>query len=885
MRSSRNDHPPGTALLRVVAHLVPSSRRDDWLAEWRAELLHAWSRDHSTTGSIALRLRCLGAIADAVWLWRRYGRLSPGGPHMITHDLRFATRSLLRKPAFTSIVVGTLAVCIGATTSVFSIVESVLLNGLAYQRLDRLVAVWQNNPKEKTDAYPVSVGDYFDLRQRNHSFSRLAGFFPLWDAMYGTPDGVERVDVGAVSANFLATLGVAPRLGRGFIEGEDRPGAPGTVVLTHSFWIRAFQGDPAVIGRSVTLDDRPYTVIGVMDEGFTFPENRVDVLMPLAVLGTYFDRREVHMLSVVGRLRDGVTIDVARREMVALAEQFAREHPKEDAGLGATVRPLADDLLGTVRRPILVLFGAVCAVLLIGCANVTNLLLARAWSRRQELAVRSAMGAQPGAIARHLLVESGVVALLSSALGVGLAFATTRAMSGMLPASISRIGHVQINGPVLGFTLAVSIIVTLVCGAAPALDGARTSVRRATGERLSHGRGARRLYRALVVGELSLALVLTVSAGLLINSFVRLAGTDTGFRRDHLLRAKISLPEQSYSRARARNQFYKDLLDQIRALPGIRSAGIINRFPLRDGNITTSVIVDGQPRPAPGKAPSADLRHAGHDYFKTMGIPFAAGRDFNVSDGDSTAIPAVIVNQTAAKTILGTSNPVGRRISLGAYGGPLITIVGVVGDVHDASLRATPRPQIFLAAEQTAPSVASVAVDYDGAAAPVVAAIRRIARSLDRTVPLFDVQTIDQVVDKASVEDRFTMLLLSGFSALALMLAALGTYGVMGFGVSERTREIGVRMALGARTQDVLAMILREGMILFGIAIPIALGGVWATTRTLRALLFGVGATDPTTVSLAMLTLAIATSVACYVPARRAARVDPTTAIRGVDAL
>ncbi|MGH7617852.1 MAG: ABC transporter permease, partial [Gemmatimonadaceae bacterium] len=435
--------PPGAMLLRLVSRLVPSAHRDDWLAEWLAEA------EHSANTTFRTRLRCAGAVADALWLLRRHGRSTTRGSSMLSSDLRFAVRSLLRKPAFTVIVVSTLALCIGATTAVFSIVESVLINGLSYQRLDQLAAVWSNNPKDKTDRYPVSVGDYFDWRDRSHSFSQLAGFFPLWNTLYGAVDGVERINVGAVSANFLPTLGVAPRLGRGFVEGEDKPGAPGTVILTYGFWSRELQSDSSIVGKSITLDARPYTVIGVMDQRFAFPQSRVDVLMPLSVLGQYLNRRGVHMLSVIGRLRPGMTIDAARREMEPIAAQLQQEHPNEDAGLGITVKPLTDDLLGDVRRPILVLFGAVCAVLLIGCANVTNLLFGRAWGRRQEIAVRVAMGARPGAVVQQLLVESGVIAVASAGLGVAIALAATRSLSTLLPVSITQIGHVGIDGTVL----------------------------------------------------------------------------------------------------------------------------------------------------------------------------------------------------------------------------------------------------------------------------------------------------------------------------------------------------------------------------------------------------------------------------------------------------
>lgn len=883
-------NPPGSTLVRLAARLLPASRRDEWIAEWIAELEWTWRGDpnagQSVGDALRLRLRCLGAMSDALSLRRRLHRDESARSNTLAGDVRFAVRSLRRTPVFTAIVVSTLALCIGATTSVFSIVESSLLNGPGYRNLDQLVAVSSDNPKENNNHYQVSVGDYYDWRARSHAFARLAAFFPTWNTLYSAPDGVERLDVGAVSANLLGTLGTSPSLGRDFAEGEDRPGAPGTVILSHEFWSRELQADPRVLGKSLTFDGKPYVVIGVMDTRFVFPESKVDILLPLSVLGTYLDRREVHLLSVVGRLRDGMSIDAARREMTPIAAQLRQEHAKEDGGLGVAVRPLGDDLLGEVRRPILVLFGAVCAVLFIGCANVTNLMFGRAWGRRQELAVRTAMGAQPAAIVQQLLVESAVIALGAAVLGVGLAIAATHTLSTLLPVSITHFGPVAIDGPVLGFTLAVSVAVTLVCGTAPAIGAARKTMRRtlADSTRASHGRGARRVYRALVVGELVLALVLTVGAGLLINSFARLSGVNAGFRRDHVARLKVALPSVAYAAPSARFRYYQNLLEQIRALPGVRDAGFINRFPLHDGNVTTAIVVDGDPAPPPGTGPSADYRIASVGYFGAMGIPLRAGRDFAATDNtDSTSRAVAIVNETAARTILHSPSPVGRRVGLGGSSRPLFTIIGVVGDVHDPSLRAAPRPQIFLTVQQAPQSGGNLVVHYTGAAGPIVTEVRRIVRSIDNSVPLFDVQTVDDVLDQANVGDRFTMLVLSGFSLLALLLAALGTYSVMASGVAERTREIGVRIALGARAQDVLAMVLGEGAVLFAIALPIALAGVWAATRALQSLLFGVAPTDPGTIALAALALAAATAVACYLPARRAASVDPTTAIRGGD--
>lgn len=874
---------PGTALIRALSSLVPASRRDEWAAEWLAELTHAWHGGNAPRWT--LRRRAIGAALDALWLRRHHGAFARGSS-MFSHDVRFAARSLLRRPGFSAVVVVTLALCIGASTAVFSIVESVLLRGLQYRDLDRLVAVWSSNPKENRDRYDVSVGDYFDWRDRSRSFEQLAGFFSSWNATYTAPDVAERLDVGAVSANFLRTLGVRPMLGRDFVDGEDRRDAVPVVLLSHDFWSRQFHEDPSVLGKTIALDGSPYTVIGVMDGDFTFPQARVDVIAPLAILGSYIDRRQVHLLSVIGRLAPGVAVEQARRDMVPIADQLRTEHPLENAGLGVTVNPLAADLLGDVRRPITVLFCAVCAVLLIGCANVANLMLVRATGRRQELGVRAAMGAEPRAIARQLLTESALIAGISGMLGIAIAFVATRVLATMLPASIAKIGVVRVDGAVLAFTLGVCVLVALLCGVGPALRGARSTVSQALNDAArgsSRGRAARRVHGALVVVEMALATVLVVSAGLLVNSFARLTRTQSGFRPDHIVRMRLALPAAAYPRDAKRDQFYQALFGRVRALPGVVAAGSITRFPLHDaGNITTQVIVEGATAPADKQYPASDLRQASPGYFSAMGIPLLAGRDFSDTDlPDSTSRTVAILNRTAALTFFHTTEAVGKRFRLSDTSSPLVSVVGVVGDVHDASLKEAAHPQLFLSTRQTLPSSVSLAIRYRGSPDAVVAGVRRIVAELDSTLPVYDVQTIEDVLERASVGDRFITSLLSSFALLALVLAALGTYGVIAYGVAERTREIGVRMALGARAGEVLAMILREGVALFAIALAIAAAASWWATRALSGLLYGVSATDPATLAAAVAAMALATGLACYLPARRASRVDPTIAMRG----
>jgi len=825
----------------------------------------------------------MGALIDALWLARHHGSWALDSTRF-AHDVRFAARSLARRPAFSVIVVLTLALCIGATSSVFSVVESVLLRGLAYRDLDRLVAVWSNNTKESKDRYDVSVGDYFDWRDRAHSFEQLAGFFPTWNAAYTAPDVAERISVGAASANILRTLGVQPQLGRDFAAGEDKRGAARVVILSHAMWTRFFQRDSAAIGKSILLDGQSYTVIGVMDPSFTFPRNRVDVIVPLPILGSYIERRGVHLLSVIGRLRPGVTIESAHREMESIAAQLRIEHPGEDAGLASTVLPLADDLLGNVRRPILVLFAAVCAVLLIGCANVANLMLSRVMSRQQELSVRTAMGAPPGTIARQLLTESALIAVVAGILGVGIALVATRVAATVLPESMTQIGSVHLDARVLTFTVGVCVVVALLCGAAPAIRGARRATHLALPDAArgaSRGRAARRVHSTLVVTELALAMILVVSAGLLINSFSRLTATDPGFRTHGLLRMKLELPDAAYRRGKQSDQFFETLLREIGALPGVRSVARVSRFPLHDGHLTSAILVDGMTYTDKDRLPEIEYRMASARYFETMGIPVIAGRPFDPMDtADSTAQLVTIINRTAAVKFFGTPNAVGKRLRFGGPERPPFTVVGVVGDVRQISLREPAAPEVFISTRQGLATAGSIVVAYEGAPGPIVASVRRIVTSLDKTLPVYDVQSVEDVLSKAAVGDRFTTTVLSAFALLALVLAAMGTYGVIAFGVAERTREIGVRMALGAQRREVIGMVVRDGMRLFALAMPIAFAGIWWSNHAIATLLYGVLPSDLPTQAVALATLAVATAAACLIPARRAARVDPTIAIR-----
>jgi predicted permease len=492
------------------------------------------------------------------------------------------------------------------------------------------------------------------------------------------------------------------------------------------------------------------------------------------------------------------------------------------------------------------------------------------------------MGARPAAIQRQLLVESGMIALVSGIVGAGIALAAIRAIRALLPVSISHVGGAEIDWRVLAFTLLTSVLVALVCGFAPAWRAASNAIQLGLGEARrasTTSRRARRFHDVLVVAELAVAIVLSATAGLLINSYAHVMRIDPGFRTSHVLRAKITLGN-AYPRGPRSARFFETVLREARALPGVERAGYVNRFPLRDGNVTSSVIAEGAPVPADNQYPSADFRVASDGYFETMHIPLIAGRLFApLGAGDST-LPVVILNRTAAMTFFHSTNVIGKRLQLTNTRSPFITVIGVVGDVRDASLRQPPTAQLFLSAWQSYPTGESLVVEYRGSPQPVLAGVRRVVASLDRTLPLYDVTTVEETIAAASVGDRFTMTLLTAFAVLALLLAAIGTYSVIAYGVAQRTKEIGVRIALGARAGEVLVMIAREGMLLFAMALPIALIAAWWAARAIGGLLFDVAPGDPTTIGLGVAVMAATTAFAVYVPARRAARVDAVTALR-----
>ncbi|HJU65029.1 MAG TPA: ABC transporter permease [Gemmatimonadaceae bacterium] len=879
---------PGVAVVRALAPVVPFSRRAEWRFEWEAELTHRWhSLERAGAASPvsrgALLLRALGALPDALWLRRRYG-----GDPMIRQDLRYALRVLARRPGFTVIVVTTLALCIGATTAIFSVVNAVLLRPLPYAAPDRLVMVWSRDSIGGVERNVVSAANYFDWRRESRSFEQLAAYFPNWNATLTGTEAAERLELAATSSNLFTALGARAAIGRTFLPEEEAPGAPLVAVLGHELWERRFGADPAVLGTSITLDGQQYTVVGVMPPGFKLPGSQAELFTPLPILGRMLEGRIPHLLMVVGRLRNGVTIESAQGEMTTIARRLEREFPESNTGWGITMLALHEQVAGETRRPLLVLLVAVGAVLLIGCANIANLMLARAAGRQREMAVRAALGAGRRRLIIQLLTESLVVAGAAGVIGLALSYVGARALAAIAPTELPRLNDIDVDANVLAFTLGLSLLTAILFGLAPALQAARQAGEEALkdGARATASGGRRRLRNVLVVAEIAFAVVLLVGAGLLISSFVRLRRLDPGFRPENVVAMKVGLPRSMYPEPLRRVAFFDEFTARLRALPSVRAAGAITRLPLHDTRLTTRIVLPGREALAAAEQPEVGLRHVSDGYFAAMGIPVVAGRPITDRDvADSTAPPVVVVNQTLARRFLSGANPVGVRVRIAgsAPTAPPLTIVGVVADVRDGSLREEPEPQIYLSYRQTAPTTLTFILRTTGDPLPLVAAARREVAAMDPNLPLHDVTTLSRVLSEAVTQERFVMLLLGSFAAVAILLAAVGVYGVMAYAVTERTREIGIRLAFGAQHRHVMSLVLGEGLALSTLAVTLGLAAAWASTRAMATLLYGVTAVDGPTYSSVGVLLLLVALFACYLPARRAARMDPMCAMRSED--
>ena len=801
-------------------------------------------------------------------------------------DIRYGIRSLLKRPGLTAVALITLALGIGVNTAIFSAVDSVLLRPLPFKEPGRVMAVWEHTPHLGIARNEFAPANYFDLRSQNQVFEDVGAFGQLSVNLTGEGEP-EQLEGQLVTANVFTLLGVPAALGRTFASDEDQTGREHVAVLSDALWRRRFNRDPGIINRNVTLNGESFTVIGVMPPNFFFPEREVELWTPWAMEPGQAEGRGDHYFRLVARLKSGVTREQANAEAESIAARLASEYPKTNEGLGFLVNSFHQDYVGDLRRPMLILFAAVGFVLLIACANVANLLLAQATTRRREIAIRMALGARRWAIARQLLTESLLLASAGGLLGVLAAIWGVEALSKLLPESLSKLQAITVDSRVFLFTIGVTLLTAIAFGVVPALHATRANPGEALGETgrdLSGGVSGRYLRRVLVIAEVALAVVLLAGAGLLIRSFNRLRQVDLGFKPDNLLTMRMVLPLPKYQKPDSRRAFYDELLRRINEIPGVESAGINTRLPLSTSGMKFSFSVEGRTMPSDSNLPFAVYRVVNPDYFSAMGIPLQRGRVFDTRDtADST--PALIVNRRLAEQFWPGEDPTGKRLKIGPPDSPnpWATVIGVVGDVRQTGLYGDQMAELYAPYAQERRSWMSprdLVVRTRGDAASLAGAVREAVWAVDKDQPVSNVRTMDQVLAATVSRERFQMLLLSLFATLALVLACVGLYGVISYAVAQRTHEIGVRMALGAQQRDVLKLVIRQGMILTFAGLLLGIAGGLAVTRVMADLLFGVTATDAVTfVSVGGLLLVVA-FLACYVPARRATKVDPLIALR-----
>ena len=808
----------------------------------------------------------------------------------LLQDLRYGLRMLRRQPAFAAVAVAALALGVGANTAIFSVVNAVLLRPFPFREQERLVGVWERNGQnDRNEVAPANFADW--RRHAGDAFESIAAL-GFWNANLAGDGAPERLQGFQVSPALFDALGAEPLLGRTFTADEEQPGRDSVVLLSHGLWQRRFGGDPGVVNRTVTLNGRAYTVVGVMPPDFQI-HRRADVWSPLALDERTLANRTAHYLIVFARLRDGVSPEQARGAMAALADNMARQHPDTNAGWGANVVPLREQVVGDVKTPLLLLLGAVGFVLLIACANVANLLLARAASRSKEIAIRAALGAGRMRIVRQLLTESVLLALAGGLLGLLLAAWGVELLVSNLPEgalfSLPRVAQAGIDARVLAFTLGVSVLTGLLFGLAPALSATRSDLGgglKEGGRTSGAGAPGRRLRSALVVSEVALSVMLLVGAGLLVRSIIGLMRVDPGFEGGGVMTMRATLPRAKYADPAKVTAFYDQLLGRLKNLPGVEAAAATTQLPLGGSTSTTGFQIEGRPPLAPSDQPEANYSVVSSDFFRALRIPLVEGRAF--ADGDDAAHPrAVVVSQLLARKFFPGENAVGRRIGVTDGGeAQWYTIVGVAGDVKHRALTRDTQPTLYFT-YKTDPErsmVLTVRASAGTAAETLAAGMRREVLAVDPDQPVFEVRTAREAVEQSVSLERSVAFLLSVFACVAMALAAVGIFGVMSYTVTQRTQEIGLRMALGAQRGDILRLFLRHGLALALAGAVAGLAGALVLLRVLSSLiaglLYGVTATDPLTYAGVALALVCVALAACYLPARRATRVDPMEALR-----
>jgi predicted permease len=803
-------------------------------------------------------------------------------------DLRYAGRMLVSGGAVTLVAVITLALAIGANTAIFSMINGILLKPLPFERPSELLLIGERHGER-----PISVAwlNYADWRAQNRVFTDMGASATVFLNL--VRDGVEpeRLLGERVTASYFRTLGVQPLLGRTFTEREDSVGGEPVIVLSEGTWHRLFGGDPAVIGRPLTLNDTVYTVIGIMPAAFVIDTPPVEAWISMGRVRESFGNRANHAgISVVARLKPGVTLDAARADMDAIAARLAQDYPDTNSNLGVRVESLHESFVGRdLTRALIVLAGAVAFVLLIACANVANLLLSRGAARQREIAVRTALGAGRGRLFRQLLTESVLLAFAGGIAGVLLGSWGLQVLLAATPDNLARVDAVRIDASVLLFSAALTLTTGIIFGVAPALQVSRPDLNETLkegGRSGTKGAKAQHVRSALVVAQVALSLVLLVGAGLMLRSFAELQATSPGLDPTNVVAAGVTLPGARYSDLDARRQFIRRVIDRLEATPGVESAATVTPLPLSMNGWQTSFLVEGFPEPEPGKFPTNDIARITPNYFRTMGIRLLRGRPFTWQDTENAPLVAII-DETFADTWFANQDPIGRRIKInaghpvpGMPPPPWVTVVGVVNHVKNYGIDQESRVEVYVPYTQSTLSQATLVVKGSGDTAAVGAAIKQAVREADPTLPVFTIRTMEEYLERTLTSKRLMMLLLALFAAVALTLAAVGLYGVMSYGVAQRTSEIGIRMALGAHPRDVLRLVIGHGMVLTACGLVLGLAGAYWLTRVIETLLFGVSANDAATFAGVAALLAVVAFLATWIPARRAARVDPLVALR-----
>ncbi|MCI0388409.1 MAG: ABC transporter permease [Acidobacteria bacterium] len=800
----------------------------------------------------------------------------------LLQDLRYGARMLVKNPSFTLIAVITLALGIGANTAIFSLVYALLLRPLPYHEPDRLVQL--SNKTSRVRRSGISYPNFSDWRERAQSFEGMASVRGESFNLTGVDKPVQ-LRGRTVNWNFFPLLGIQPQLGRMFVAEDDRYGAVRAVLVSHRMWQEKFGGDTSVIGRKLMLSGELYEVIGVLPPGFEYFW-AADVYTPIGLIlrpqTGMTDRGTSMGLNAVARLKPGVTLAQANNEMAALAAQVEREYPAVNSGRSAQAEPLQDVMSEGVRQSLWVLLGAVGFILLIASVNVANLLLVRAAERQKEMALRLALGAGRWRIVRQLLCESLLIAFLGGAFGVLLGRWMVDGLLALAPGNIPQLSRVSLSNTVLLFTLGVSALTSILCGLAPALQASSTNLQTALkeGVRSSAGTGRDVTRRTLLVVEVSLALVLLVGAGLLVRSMARALSVELGFNPDRLLTMRMMPPNSAYDEPR-RRVFYDECLTRVSALPGVRSAAITHALPIDGSQWNTGFYAADKPVPQRTQFPNTEFTPISANYFEAMGISLIQGRWFNSADTANSS-PVTVVNETLARRIWPGEDPIGKRLKRGLpeYDSPWLEVVGVVADVKSYGVESGTPMQTYVPFVQMPPTNFWLAVRMVGEPLQAVTAIESAIHSIDKDLPVFSIRSMDQLLGNSLAQRQLTLVLLVSFAALALLLAAVGIYGVISYSVRQRTHELGIRMALGAQTGDVLKLILAQGLKLALIGVVIGLGAAFALTRWMETLLFGVRPTDPLTFAVIAVVLTLVAVLACWIPARRATKVDPMVALR-----